>query len=103
VALGDLVLGALAVLFVILAVAFVEVDSKVIARTISLIGAVSQRLALTLVFFIAGLATFNAIPIALRPAVREPFRVGTPGLVALIATAITIAVQMVRSRQNAAK
>jgi len=90
---ADLALAAVALSFLVLTVAFAEQNGAVIRETLLVIGDALTRGARTLVFFVAGLAVANALPMVFVADVPEPFRVGPTGLVALVFLLISFGVQ----------
>lgn len=80
-----LLLGVIAVVAVIAAVVVVEHDVRILVRTVAIIRIVGRTLALTLAFFLYSLAALNAFAVLALGTQAEPFQVGAPGLLALIA------------------
>ena len=79
-----LVLGALAIGTVILSVAVVEHDGKVILNTLHIFRVAGRIAGLTLGFFLYSLAFLNAAAILFLGTKAEPFQVGAGGLLALL-------------------
>lgn len=82
--LTTLVLGLVAVVAVLLAVALMEQDSRLIGRTLRMFGAIARSVALTLALFMYSLAALNAAALLLGITKVAPFQVGAPGLLALL-------------------
>lgn len=99
--LMELVLGVVAIAAVVLAVVVVEHDGAILQRTIRIYRVAGRSIALTLPFFIYSLAAVNAFAVLVSATKAEPFQVGAPGLVALVAGGIFVAVTAVRARMPA--
>jgi hypothetical protein len=82
-----LLLGLVAVGAVVLAVIIVEHDGRIIWRTFDILRATGRTLTLTLAFFLYSLAALNAFFVLAFNTTSEPFQVGAPGLLALLAAA----------------
>jgi hypothetical protein len=81
----DVVLGAVALLAVIVAVLFVESDREVLNKTLRVFKDLGLIIAVTLAFFLYSLALLNVVAVLASVTKSEPFQVGVPGLLALIA------------------
>lgn len=79
-----LLLGALAVGTVILSVAVVEHDGKVILNTLHIFRVAGRIAGLTLGFFLYSLAFLNAAAILFLQTTAKPFQIGAGGLLALL-------------------
>ncbi len=85
--IATVALGVVAVAAVILAVAVVEHDGRILRRTLAIVRLIGRTLAVTLAFFLYSLAALNAVAVLLLDSHAEPFQVGAPGLLALVAFA----------------
>jgi hypothetical protein len=85
--IATVALGVVAVAAVILAVAVVEHDGRILRRTLAIVRLIGRTLAVTLAFFLYSLAALNAFAVLLFDSRAEPFQVGAPGLLALVAFA----------------
>ncbi len=99
-AFADLGLAILAVAAVVLAVAVVEHDGRIIERTIEVLGVAGRTVALTLAIFTFSLAALNAFLVLIRPGTTEPFQIGGATLMALVAGIIFATFATVRSRRT---
>jgi hypothetical protein len=81
----DVVLGAVALLAVIVAVLLVESDREVLNKTLRVFKDLGLIVAVTLAFFLYSLALLNVVAVLASVTKSEPFQVGVPGLLALIA------------------
>jgi hypothetical protein len=82
--LNTLVLGLLAVVAVVLAVAILESSADVFRRALTALRDAARSIALTMALFMYSLAAINAMVILLAITKVEPFQVGAPGLLALV-------------------
>ena len=99
--LTNLALGTVAFLAVVLAVAIVEPDGRLLRRTLAIFGQAGRSTALSLAFFIYSLAAVNAFAVLISATKAEPFQVGAPGLITLLASAAFIVYSSLRERQSA--
>ncbi len=81
---SGVVLGAIAVVCVVLAVAIIESDTVVIEKTIATFVDVGLRFAVTYVFFLYSLALYNALLIWSGMLSNAPFAVGAGGTFAIL-------------------
>lgn len=99
--LTNLALGAVAFIAVVVAVAVVEPDGRLLRRTLAIFGLAGRSTALSLVFFIYSLAAVNAFAVLISATRAEPFQVGAPGLITLLASAMFILSTFLRERKRA--
>ena len=85
---------------VILAVAVVEHDGRVILRTLQVLGVAGRTVAAVLFLFIFSLAAVNAVLVLVNPIAREPFQVGGDTLIALVAAIILFVYSAIVGRGN---
>lgn len=96
-----LLLGALAIVTVILSVAVVEHDGKVILNTLHIFRVAGRIAGLTLGFFLYSLAFLNAAAILFLGTKAEPFQIGAGGLLALLLGASLAFYTVLRDRSRA--
>ena len=99
--LTNLALGAVAFIAVVVAVAVVEPDGRLLRRTLAIFGLAGRSTALSLAFFIYSLAAVNAFAVLISATRAEPFQVGAPGLITLLASAVFILYTFQRERKRA--
>ena len=92
----------LATVAVVLAVAVVEHDGKIIMRTLELLGVAGRTVAAVLFLFIGSLAAVNAVLVLVKPDAREPFQVGGDTLIALGAALILFTYSAITGRKQKA-
>lgn len=95
-----LLLGALAVGTVILSVAVVEHDGKVILNTLHIFRVAGRIAGLTLGFFLYSLAFLNAAAILFLNTRAEPFQIGAGGLLALLVGGALAVYTVMRDRSR---
>ncbi|MGZ3640190.1 MAG: hypothetical protein ACXVCX_20355 [Ktedonobacterales bacterium] len=98
--LTNLALGAVAFVAVVAAVAVVEPDGRLLRRTLAIFGLAGRSTALSLAFFIYSLAAVNAFAVLISATTAEPFQVGAPGLITLLASGAFILYSSLRERQR---
>lgn len=96
-----LLLGVLAIGAVILSVAVVEHDGKVILNTLHIFRLAGRIAAFTLGFFLYSLAFLNAAAILFLGTKVEPFQIGAGGLLALLVGGALALYTMLRDRSRA--
>lgn len=95
-----LLLGMLAVGAVILSVAVVEHDGKVILNTLHIFRVAGRIAGLTLGFFLYSLAFLNAAAILFLGTKSEPFQIGAGGLLALLVGGLLALYTVLRDRSR---
>lgn len=95
-----LLLGALAVGTVILSVAVVEHDGKVILNTLHIFRVAGRIAGLTLGFFLYSLAFLNAAAILFLGTTAKPFQIGAGGLLALLVGGALALYTLMRDRSR---
>jgi hypothetical protein len=83
--LSTLVLGALAIVGMILAVAVLEASAAVIWHTFATFHDALRAVALSWALFMYGLAAINAVALLVGVTAVAPMQVGAPGLIAILA------------------
>jgi hypothetical protein len=83
--LGTIGLGVLAIVSVIVSVVVVEENRRIISRAIKIVEETGRVVALTWAFFLYSLAMLNAVVVLGGFTRAEPFQVGAPGIIALLA------------------
>ncbi len=96
----DVVLGAVALCAVIVTVLFVESDREVLDKTLRVFKDLGLIIAVTLAFFLYSLALLNVVAVLAAVTKSEPFQVGVPGLLSLIAAVGFSIYAALRSRRN---
>lgn len=99
--LTNLALGTIAFIAVVAAVAVVEPDGRLLRRTLAIFGLAGRSTALSLAFFIYSLAAVNAFAVLISATTAEPFQVGAPGLITLLASGGFILYSALRERRLA--
>lgn len=99
--LTNLALGVVAFVAVVVSVAVVEPDGRLLRRTLAIFGVAGRSTALSLAFFIYSLAAVNAFAVLISATTAEPFQVGAPGLITLLASAAFILYSSLRERRSA--
>lgn len=95
-----LLLGMLAIGAVILSVAVVEHDGKVILNTLHIFRVAGRIAGLTLGFFLYSLAFLNAAAILFLGTKSEPFQIGAGGLLALLVGGLLALYTVLRDRSR---
>jgi hypothetical protein len=89
------VLGAIAVVCVVLAVVVIESDTNIVERTIATFVDAGLRFAATYVIFLYGLALFNVLLIWSAMHVKAPFAVGAGGTFAILLAVLAFVISSV--------
>ncbi len=99
--LTNLVLGTVAFIAVVVAVAVIEPDGRLLRRTLAIFRLAGRSTALSLAFFIYSLAAVNAFAVLISATTAEPFQVGAPGLITLLASGAFILYTSLHERRRA--
>ena len=98
-AAASIILGIVAIGAVIIAVAVAEHNTATLDRTVEVLTLATRGFVLTLVFFIYSLGVLNLVVLRLNANAPKPFRVGSPGIIALAASAVLIVYSAWRDRR----